>query len=194
MSLRNWLKMFGSTLLVGALTSIVARMILGMMDPELQVFDIYVIIATVGAGMLYSVLSQMGFFAYMTLNYIAQSMFKKRETWLVIQWIAIVFVFVDCIVIRAYFFEGLSAWYKYTPLPLILIAVSAAAAYWRGKMTNFNAFIPTLFFLFVVTAVESVPALRQNDVFSIIDMMIPLFACNAWQILRLPRYLKSTKS
>ena len=61
-------------------------------------------------------------------------------------------------------------------------------------MTNRNAFVPTLFFMFAVTVLEAVPALKLDIAASTIFMLAPLLVCNAWQILTLHKILDNKKS
>lgn len=80
---------------------------------------------------------------------------------------------------------------QYTVFPIALIIGALIVAIWKKELTNSSAFVPTLFFVFVATALESVPALREQNAASTITMAIPLFLCNAWQILNLHRVVKS---
>lgn len=50
-----------------------------------------------------------------------------------------------------------------------------------------------VFFMIVVTALEALPAIREDDAASTIFMIIPLLACNAWQILILQKVLQTSK-
>lgn len=194
MSLRNWIRLFWTTLLVGGITSLLVGIGIQAADENLKVFDIYLLIWNFGAGMMYSVLSQMGFFAYLTINYFAQGSFRNRLTlWTAIQWIIIIIVFVDLITLRTFFLDNDKGWAVYSVLPITVLAVSLAVAVLKSKMTNFKAFTPTLFFVFVATILESVPALREDNVFSLVSMVIPLFVCNAWQVLILHKLVRPSK-
>jgi KinB signaling pathway activation protein len=73
----------------------------------------------------------------------------------------------------------------------VLLVGSLIVSYIKMKETNKGAFIPALFFMIVVTIVEWVPALRQNDLSWLILMLVPLFICNAYQLLTLHKILKS---
>lgn len=191
MSLRNWLRLFWSTLLVGGIASLIVGFGIQASDEELKVWDIYLIIWNFGAGLMYSVLSQMGFFAYLTINYIAQSAFRNRLTlWTALQWIIIIIVLVDLVMLRTVFLDTGKTWAEYSVLPIVMMVAAVLVALLKSKLTNFKAFTPTLFFVFVATILEAVPALREDNIFSIIAMIIPLFACNAWQLLVLHKLLK----
>ncbi|MFD2672433.1 KinB-signaling pathway activation protein [Marinicrinis sediminis] len=190
MNIRKWFYLFWTTLAVGMVASVLTVFVIQITDPNLKWNDLSVIGFSLLFGATYSALSQMGFFAYLTLNFIARGMFKPA-TWRQIQWVLIIITFVDVIVLRAWLFEDSKGWAYYAILPVVLGIISWLAAKWKSQMTNASAFTPTLFFLFAVTIVEAVPALRQNNMDSTINMMIPLMACNLWQILILHRLLGS---
>lgn len=191
MSLRNWLRLFWSTLLVGGIASLIVGFGIQASDEELKVWDIYLIIWNFGAGLMYSVLSQMGFFAYLTINYFAQGAFRNRLTlWTALQWIIIIIVLVDLVMLRTVFLDTGKTWTEYSILPIVMMVAAVLVALLKSKLTNFKAFTPTLFFVFVATILEAVPALREDNIFSIIAMIIPLFACNAWQVLVLHKLLR----
>jgi KinB signaling pathway activation protein len=191
MTIGNWLRMFISTLAVGIVVSMLFGFIQQIADPELTLWDVGWVILYLLSGALYSVLSQLGFFAYMTLNYYATDIFRRKTVWFYVQWICVFLGFAYLIGIRAVFFEENNhGWLAYSVLPVVLMAASVLAAWYKTKLTNATAFTPTVFFLFVVTALELVPALRQNNALSTASMAIPLFACNAWQILNLHHYVK----
>lgn len=191
MNLRKWFYLFWTTLFVGAAASLITGLYLQAVDTQLQVFDLPLLIFNIGIGLMFSVLSQMGFFAYLTLNYIAKGILSKRYIWSTLQWILIIIVFFDLIYLRyTNFEENNQGILGYSILPVVLFTISVLAAVWKSKLTNITAFTPTLFFLFVVTTLEMVPALRENSADTTILMAIPLFCCNAWQILKLHSILK----
>ncbi|MFC5987965.1 KinB-signaling pathway activation protein [Marinicrinis lubricantis] len=190
LNLKKWFYLFWTTLAVGAGASVITNLIVQIIDPHLEWNDIYVFLLGILMGLTYSVLSQMGFFSYLTVNYIAQGMMSKL-TWRVVQWIFVIVVFVDLIALRHYFFgdesEGLG---YYTILPVIMAVVAVLTAIMKVKMTNPTAFTPTVFFIFVVTVLEGIPAIRENNLDSTLNMMVPITACNVWQILILHKVLK----
>jgi KinB signaling pathway activation protein len=89
------------------------------------------------------------------------------------------------------FGQGEAIW-PYLLVPLMLLAVAVVAAYAKVRLTNSNAWIPTVFFLFVVTSIEWVPGLRQNNASSALFMIVPLLFCNIWQVLHLHRLTQKT--
>lgn len=195
MNLKKWAYLFGTTLLVGAGASFIIGLYLQITDPQLQIFDLPLILFNIGIGLMFSVLSQMGFFAYLTLNYIARGIITKKVLWSTTQWIIIIVVFIDLIYLRyTNFVENNQGIIGYSVLPVVLLGLSVLLAIWKSKLTNSSAFTPTVFFLFAITAIEVIPALRENAVSTTLLMIVPVFCCNVWQILKLHTLLQPQKS
>jgi KinB signaling pathway activation protein len=72
----------------------------------------------------------------------------------------------------------------------VIFLAGAIVAYIKSKETNKQAFIPALFFMIVVTIIEWIPALRVNDRDWLYLMAVPLFICNAYQLLTLHRLIR----
>lgn len=145
-----------------------------------------------------SVLSQMGFFAYLTIRFIALSIFRgKLLYWNIIQVILVVVTLFDLAYLRyTGYAKSDESIVDYSILPVVILIVGLAAAYWKVKQTNASAFVPTLFFMVVVSVLEAVPAFNMEESHSeyVIFMMVPLLACNAWQIMLLHKILQAKKS
>ncbi|WP_286886573.1 KinB-signaling pathway activation protein [Aneurinibacillus sp. UBA3580] len=195
MTLRKWSFLFYTTLLIGALGAVISGTIIGQekMDGGFANFGMG-LIGSLIAGLMFSVISQMGFFAYLTLNYLALSVLRRKSLWLGIQVILIVLVFVDFVILRHDIFAKEEPVLGFVWLPLGLLAYAAVVAYFKVKATNASAWIPTMFFMFVVTILEWVPALQENNVKSMIMMIVPLLLCNTWQIMQLHRILQKKES
>lgn len=195
MTLRKWFYLFWTTLIVGAVAALVIGFILQASDQKLSLLTgkeigFNVITMLLGGAMI-SALSQMGFFAYLIVRFMSMGMIRNKWTLNAIQLICVVIAFIDLIYLRNVDTE--ESWISYTILPVILVIVAFLTAWWKVKLTNRNGFIPTLFFMTAVTAIEAVPALRINSGASTLFMMVPLLACNAWQILILSKVLKTNK-
>lgn len=190
MTLKKWGYLFRTTLLIGAIASLVTGFFLLAIDTEIwakegpKAMDVlFFIVFNAGIGFLYSVFAQMGFFAYLTLNYIARSIIKRRLIWQTTQWILIVIVFFDVIYLRHVHFDaGILA---YSVLPIVIFIIAILVALWKSKLTNTTAFTPTVFFIFAITILEVVPALKQNLATTTMLAIIPVLCCNVWQIMKL---------
>lgn len=201
MNSRNWVRLFLTTLLVGGIsTSIVG---FALRWGEYQKFfisiDIIEILSIlfwlIGVGFIFSIISQMGFFAYLTIHRFGLGIFKTASLWNAIQILLILFVVFDLIYFRYQLFaaEGESV-LSYTVLALFVVIFSLAVAYIKMQQTNKHAFIPALFFMIVVTTVEWVPALRVNEGDWLYLMLIPLLICNAYQLLLLTKLSPAKKA
>jgi KinB signaling pathway activation protein len=137
----------------------------------------------------------MGFFAYLTVHRFGLGIFRSVAMWNLAQIILIVFVLFDLIYFRFQLFaEGNETIIPYLLLAFYLFILGVIIALIKRSNTNKEAFIPALFFMIVVTTIEWFPALRVNEKDWLLLMLIPLQVCNAYQLLMLPKFIKSKKS
>lgn len=201
MNSRNWVRLFLTTLLVGGISTSIVGFALkwGEYQKFFISFDIIEILSIlfwlIGVGFIFSIISQMGFFAYLTIHRFGLGIFKTASLWNAIQILLILFVVFDLIYFRYQLFaaEGESV-LSYTVLALFVVIFSLAVAYIKMQQTNKKAFIPALFFMIVVTTVEWVPALRVNEGDWLYLMLLPLLICNAYQLLLLTKLSPAKKA
>ncbi|OUN00433.1 MAG: hypothetical protein BAA02_08895 [Paenibacillaceae bacterium ZCTH02-B3] len=195
MTLRKWAKLFGATLLVGALAYAVTGVPLQASDPEFRnvglsgwLYNVWMMILS---GLALGAVAHLGFFAYLMLNYVARSMLRKPYLWVALQGFTTVFALGELVYWMAVE-DGLSAAVKWT-VPAALTAASALVAWRKVRETSRGAWIPAMFFLVVGTLVEAVPAFRvsfqEDNALSLILSLVPLFVCNAYQLMQLHRIL-----
>lgn len=183
-----------STLLVGGLTTGVVGFIVRWKEFEsiFTSFDFLEIVSVlfwlIGVGFIFSVLSQAGFFAYLTVHRFGLGIFKSRTLWNAVQVILVLFVLFDLVYLRynAFANDGDSIW-PYIGIAVFILVVGVVVAAIKAKMTNKEAFIPAVFFMVVVTTIEWVPVLRVNEVSWVYLMIFPLLICNAYQLLILQK-------
>jgi KinB signaling pathway activation protein len=191
-SLRKYGWLFITTLLLGGLGGILVAILFDldkMMEGTMGNFLVGMLMYML-YGMTISIVSQMGFFAYMTINYFAKTLIRSASLWRSIQLFLVAFVFFDMIYLRYNSLgEGGSVWPFFIE-PIMLLIVAVVTAYGKVSVTNRSALIPTLFFMFVVTALEWIPALKENNVHATLSMLVPLLFCNVWQVMQLQRVLK----
>jgi len=190
--LRKWGKLFGVTILIGGIVSVIVGIAMAMADPNFTIPKaddwIYNLFSFLFAGLTLGAFAHMGFFAYLTLNYIALSIFKKSYLWMAFQGFVTVFVLVEVAVnLYGSDFPGIS----YVMLPVVLVLASLAVSWRKVRETSSGAWVPSLFFMIVVTVLEGNPAFRQGSLSSLIYMLLPLFVCNTYQILMLHRILEA---
>ncbi|OPH50049.1 KinB signaling pathway activation protein [Paenibacillus ferrarius] len=198
MTLRKWFHLFWTTLLLGMVVSIVIGLLLQYSDKEFSVMGLsavgFNVLNMLLGGATISVLSQMGFFAYLIVRFIAVGIIRSKTVWDLLQLAVVIVVLFDLVYLRMTNFEGTGSVFSYIVLPILILIISLGVAYWKVKMTNRNAFIPTLFFMCAVTVLEAVPALKLDNAASSFFMLAPLLVCNAWQILILHKILDNKKS
>ncbi|MDZ5474678.1 KinB-signaling pathway activation protein [Bacillus sp. 31A1R] len=190
MNSRNLVRLFLSTLLVGGITTGIVGFIVRWdeFQPYFTDFNALEILSILfwlfGVGLIFSIISQMGFFAYLTVHRFGLGIFKSLKLWNAVQLILIVFVLFDLVYFRfkAFAKEGDSI-LSYVGVAIFIALVGIIIAYIKSKQTNKEAFIPALFFMVVVTTLEWVPVLRVNEESWLYLMLLPLLVCNAYQLL-----------
>lgn len=194
MTSRYLVKLFFTTLLLGGITTGIVGFIVRWDEFEpyflnLQIVDIFMTLFwLIGVGFIFSILSQMGFFAYLTVHRFGLGIFKSAKLWNAVQIIIILFVLFDLVYFRYEAFgETGENIVSYLILALMILIIGLAVAYFKAKQTNWEAFIPALFFMIVITTIEWVPVLRVNEESWVYLMVIPLLVCNAYQLLILHR-------
>ncbi|MCI0767168.1 KinB-signaling pathway activation protein [Bacillus sp. TL12] len=196
MNSRKWVRLFLTTLLLGGMSTILIGFILGWdkYAKFFQNFDgkeiLMISFWLLGVGFIFSVISQMGFFAYLTVHRFGLGMFRSSSLWNAVQLFFIAFVLFDFVYLRSVLVaNGEVSFGNNILVAGILFLFGVIVAYIKSKETNKKAFIPALFFMVVVTILEWVPALRINDTDWLYLMVIPLLLCNAYQLLILHRLI-----
>lgn len=143
-------------------------------------------------GMLYSVISQAGFFAFLFINRFGLGLF--RSFWPTTQVLLVAFVIFDLIYFPYKATAGdVSIWW-YILMSVAILGFGLVVAAIKAKETHKRAFIPALFLMVVMTSVEWVPALRTEGTDYAWLMIIALLACNTYQVLVLHRLTGSGNS
>ncbi len=193
---RNWVRLFMTTLFLGGSSTIFIGFILEW-DKYNDFFknsdgkEIFMVsFWLLGVGFIFSVISQMGFFAYLTIHRFGLGMFRSPALWNAIQIFLIAFVLFDFVYFRSVLIaNGNESLGTNIFVATVLFLFGIIVAYIKSKETNKKAFVPALFFMIVVTIIEWVPALRINDTNWLYLMVVPLLICNAYQVLILHRLI-----
>ncbi|MFC5468728.1 KinB-signaling pathway activation protein [Cohnella suwonensis] len=192
MNLRKWMRLFGATILIGALVTVVGSVCIQLANPDFRDVEAggwlsYILMMAL-IGMTFGAFSHMGFFAYMMLNYIARSIFKRPMTWVTIQGFITAFILFE---IGYWTYDTNFPEQTYWAVPLGLLVGSLLVGWMKTGQTSAGAWVPTIFFLIAITTLESIPVFKLGNISSLMYQMIPLFVCNAYQIMRLHRILAS---
>lgn len=199
MTIRNWFIFFFKALLIGGVVTGVFGLIIRWEDA----FAPYVASGEYGEfagsllwfmflGMTMSVISQMGFFAYLTVHQFGVNIFKTLTLWNWVQLLLITVVIFDLIKFRFIPLANTqSQLLLYLGLMAVLLITSFVVAYLKARWTKKHTFISALFFMIVITTLEWLPVLMVNekDVDRYVTLLLfPLLAVNAYQLLKLPKY------
>lgn len=194
MNSRNWVRLFVSTLLIGAAAGMITGLIV-----EAKLYKDFVDFLALGIWLfgvscIFSLISQMGFFAYLTIHRFGLGIFRSIKLWNAVQIVLIAFVLFDLVYLRytAFAEKGDSIAPYFIPAA-ILTVIGLAIAYLKQRETNREAFIPALFFMVVVTTIEWFPVLKANDFEWVTIMFVALVVSNAWQIMLLHRLNANSK-
>jgi KinB signaling pathway activation protein len=196
LSIRKWFYLFWTTLLIGAGGAVAAGLALQIANGGIKFkgtadFMIYLLILF-GYGLLVSVYSQLGFFAYLILNYMGNGVFP-RKAWQYIQLVLSVLSVLELIFLRT-FVGGERNTLSDMTLAAAILLTAILVSYFKVRATNAMAWIPTFFFMTAVTIVETIGVLRIGVNSATVFIVVPLIACNAFQILMLHRILKPAKN
>lgn len=190
MTSRNLVRLFFSTLLLGGATTGIIGFFVRWEEFKpyflnFQLMDILMALFwLVGVGLIFAVLSQMGFAAYLTIHRFGLGIFKSLKLWNSVQVLLILFVLFDLVYLRfTSFAKAGDSIVPYMALAIFVLACGLVVAYFKAKQTNKEAFIPALFFMIVVTTLEWVPVLRVNEESWVYLMLLSLLVCNAYQLL-----------
>ncbi|HWO78652.1 MAG TPA: KinB-signaling pathway activation protein [Bacillus sp. (in: firmicutes)] len=187
MTSRNWVRLFLTTLLAGGIAGIVSGFaarwtdFAWMFSPFNFTEILWSSVWLFGIGLIYSVISQMGFFSYLTIHRFGLGIFKSLRLWNTVQIILIAVVIFDLI------------YFDFWIVAVLLLAYGLLVAFIKAKQTDNDTFISALFFIVAATTIELLAVLRVGDESWIYFMMFSLLVCNTYQLLRLPYYLKRSE-
>ena len=156
-----------TTLLVGGLTGGIAGIIIRWSEVQhyFTSFELISIFLSFfwlfGVGLIFSAISQAGFFAYLTIHRFGLGIFKSL--WNPVQTFFILFVLFDLVYLRYTKFGSGEVLTPYIVPAVYVTVIGVVVAYVKAKQTNSQTFIPALFFMVVATILEWTPVLRGND-------------------------------
>lgn len=198
MNARRVAYLMGTTFLWGGLSGLIVGFLLSFQDPALKTWNvgdwIFGFIGWLGGGLIFSALSLLGFFAFSLIHQFGLGFLRRPFLWNGVLLILVALTFYDMVEIRyANFATEGESYFSYMIMPALFFIWAFIIAFIKMKDTNKLAFIPALFFMFSFTIIELFPALRQNNMKSLLDMAIPLVVVNSWQILTFHRIIANPK-
>ncbi|WP_018131490.1 KinB-signaling pathway activation protein [Effusibacillus pohliae] len=183
MTLRKFAFMVGTTVGLGILV--------GALHALTKIFADIGLFIGMQVGGFVSATALMGFWAYLTLNFIVKGFLPERF-WRWVQMLMVAIVYFDLIYLR-YLTQGqgTGAIWPYVGFASWPLAIALAVAWVKAKVSGKNAFVPALFFLYVFTIIEWYVALKSGQPGLTIVIGTILLACNSYLILLLGRILRS---
>lgn len=137
-----------------------------------------------GKGLVYTVIAQTGFFAYLFVNMYGQNFFKSF--WPTVQVLIIAFVLFDIVYFTS---KELTLLFRVGLMLAILIG-GVIVAIFKVRQTNRSAFVPALFVMIVILTLELSLVLRTGEATEIMLMLLPIFAATAFQLMMLHHVTK----
>lgn len=182
---RKLVHMFFKTLIYGGLAGLLTSFIVKWREYAnfLQPFDaielLGVFLFFLGYALVFTVVAQTGFFAYLFVHRFGKGFFKSY--WPMVQILVILFALFDLIYLSS---KEIPLMFK-IGMTIVVLVFGILIARIKVKETNPSAFIPTLFVMVVVTALELTLVLRPADTAFITLMLVPVLVATAYQILQL---------
>lgn len=142
-----------------------------------------------GTGGFVATTALMGFWAYLTLNYMVEGLLPQT-LWRWIQGLVVLVVYVDFIYLRYSWGGQTGSIWPYVGFATWPLVIAMLVAFWKVKLSGKTAFFPAVFFLYVFTIIEWSIALKfnQSGVSTVLGSI--LLACNSYLILILGRLLR----
>ncbi|OZU87291.1 KinB-signaling pathway activation protein [Virgibacillus indicus] len=191
MNSRKLVNFFFKTLFLGGIAGLITSFFVktGEYSKNLNPVDFMELLGLVlffiGLGMVFAVVSQTGFFAYLYINRFGLGFF--RSYWPLVQVLLIAFVVFDLIYFPYQATKGEVSVFWYILMAAAILGYGWIIAKIKAKETEKHAFVPALFLMVVITAIEWVPGLRTEGTDYAWLMIITLLTCNTYQLLALHR-------
>lgn len=182
--------MFFKTLFIGGVVGLITSFFVkwqeyaNFISPFNGIELLGVLLFFIGYALVFTVVSQTGFFAYLFIHRFGEGFF--RSFWPTVQILLVAFALFDLIYFSS---KEISMLFKII-MTLFILVYGLLIAWIKVKQTNKTAFIPALFLMVVVSALQLSLVLRAGDVAFIILMLTPLLAANSYQLLVLHEVTK----
>nr|WP_275583103.1 KinB-signaling pathway activation protein [Mammaliicoccus sp. H-M34] len=137
-------------------------------------------------GLLVATISQLAYFIYLFINQLGIGIFGK--IWPHVQIVVTVFAIFDLVYFRFLRFGGTDQILSFIWLPIVVIVFAIITSNLKNKQSKKNLWIPSMFFMIVMTTVELIPFLRVEDTSWIYLTIFGLLLCNVYQLITLPKF------
>lgn len=146
----------------------------------------------VGYGLLIATVSQVVFYIYLFIHPLGMGIFRKA--WPYVQLLLIMYAVFDLFYLRfrQVGIDHGSTW-SFIWIPVIIVIAGIGFAYYKNKITAGNVFISSLFFMIFMTSLTLVPFISVEDTSWIYRSVFTVILTNAYQLIRLPKYIEDSK-
>lgn len=183
MNSRKLVHMFFKTLLIGGAVGFITSIFVNwqqyiqFLSPFEGIELLGVVLFFLGYALVFTVVSQTGFFAYLFIHRFGEGFFKSF--WPMVQILLVILALFDMIYFSS---KDIPLWFKFVFASFILVTALVVAKVKVNK-TNASAFVPSVFLMVVVTALEISLVLRAGDIPFIILMIVTVLTASAYQLL-----------
>lgn len=192
MTLKYLIQFYRNTLLIGVVVTYLSSLIFGYDKVTKYLFagDIGNFIAAsvwfIVVGLLVATVSQLAYFIYLFINQLGIGIFGK--IWPHVQIVVTIFAIFDLVYFRFLRFGGTDQILSFIWLPIVVIVFATITSNLKNKQSKKNLWIPSMFFMIVMTTVELIPFLRVEDTSWIYLTIFGLLLCNVYQLITLPKF------
>lgn len=146
----------------------------------------------VGYGLLIATVSQVVFYIYLFIHPLGMGIFRKA--WPYVQLLLIMYAVFDLFYLRfrQVGIDHGSTW-SFIWIPIIIVLAGFGFAYYKNKITAANVFVSSLFFMIFMTSLTLVPFISVEDTSWIYRSVFTVILTNAYQLIRLPKYIEDSK-
>lgn len=192
MTLKYLIQFYRNTLLIGVIVTYVASLIFAydkvtkyLLDGDIGNF-LAASVWFMVVGLLVATISQLAYFIYLFINQLGIGIFGK--IWPHVQIVITVFAIFDLVYFRFLRFGNANQIITFIWLPILVVIFALIISNIKNKQSEKNLWIPSMFFMIVMTTVELIPFLRVEDTSWIYLTIFGLLLCNAYQLITLPKF------
>ena len=145
-----------------------------------------------GYGLLIATVSQVVFYIYLFIHPLGMGIF--RRAWPYAQILLIMYAVFDLFYLRfrQVGIDHGSTW-SFIWIPIIIVIAGIGFAYYKNKITEANVFISSAFFMIFMTSLTLLPFISVEDTNWIYRSVFTVILTNAYQLIRLPKYIEDSE-
>lgn len=144
-------------------------------------------------GLLIATISQVVFFVYLFIHPLGMGIF--RRLWPYVQLLIIMYAIFDMFYFRFYQ-VGLDTGHvwSFMGIPIFIVIAGIVVARYKVKITgDRRIFIPSLFFMVVMTSITMIPFIFVEETSWIARSVFPIIVMNAFQLIMMPKYIEASE-